>query len=35
MIWLDGLDVPLVNHLGATFSEEYDEAIFPQVATTA
>jgi gentisate 1,2-dioxygenase len=30
MIWLDGLDVPLVNHLGATFSEEYDEAIFPQ-----
>jgi len=31
MIWLDGLDVPLVNHLGATFSEDYDEeGAFPQ-----
>ena len=30
MIWLDGLDVPLVNHLGATFSDDYDEATFPQ-----
>jgi gentisate 1,2-dioxygenase len=29
MIWLDGLDIPLVNHLGATFSEEYES---PQVA---
>lgn len=29
MIWLDGLDIPLVNHLGATFSEEYGS---PQVA---
>ena len=25
MIWLDGLDVPPVNHLGATFSEKFDE----------
>jgi gentisate 1,2-dioxygenase len=31
MIWLDGLDIPLVNHLGATFSEEYAA---PQVAET-
>jgi gentisate 1,2-dioxygenase len=31
MIWLDGLDVPLVNHLGATFSEDYKgEGAFPQ-----
>jgi gentisate 1,2-dioxygenase len=31
MIWLDGLDVPLVNHLGATFSDDYDgEGAFPQ-----
>jgi gentisate 1,2-dioxygenase len=30
MIWLDGLDVPLVNHLGATFSEDYEESTFPQ-----
>ena len=30
MIWLDGLDVPLVNHLGATFSDDYDEPTFPQ-----
>ena len=30
MIWLDGLDVPLVNHLGATFSEEYPEPRYPQ-----
>ncbi len=31
MIWLDGLDVPLVNHLGATFSEDYEsEGAFPQ-----
>ena len=30
MIWLDGLDVPLVNHLGATFSDDYDDAMFPQ-----
>lgn len=31
MIWLDGLDIPLVNYLGATFSEEYES---PQVAET-
>jgi gentisate 1,2-dioxygenase len=30
MIWLDGLDVPLVNHLGATFSSDYDDPTFPQ-----
>jgi gentisate 1,2-dioxygenase len=31
MIWLDGLDVPLVNHLGATFSDDYeDDQVFPQ-----
>src|SRR4029079_1638506 len=31
MIWLDGLDVPLVNHLGATFSEDYKgEGAYPQ-----
>jgi gentisate 1,2-dioxygenase len=24
-IWLDGLDIPLVNHLGATFAEDEDE----------
>ena len=31
MIWLDGLDVPLVNHLGATFSDDYEgDGAFPQ-----
>ncbi|WP_027579421.1 gentisate 1,2-dioxygenase [Bradyrhizobium sp. Ai1a-2] len=30
MIWLDGLDIPLVNHLGATFSEEFDERRYPE-----
>ena len=31
MIWLDGLDVPLVNHLGATFSDDYEgEGAYPQ-----
>lgn len=29
MIWLDGLDVPLVNYLGVTFFEDYDGAQFP------
>jgi len=38
MIWLDGLDVPLVNHLGATFSDDYDDELLmpgrePQSAT--
>jgi gentisate 1,2-dioxygenase len=28
MIWLDGLDVPFVNHLGATFSEDFDGSNF-------
>jgi gentisate 1,2-dioxygenase len=27
MIWLDGLDVPFVSHLGATFCEEPEERI--------
>jgi gentisate 1,2-dioxygenase len=31
MIWLDGLDVPLVNHLGATFMDDYEgDRAFPQ-----
>src|SRR5271154_4877657 len=30
MIWLDGLDVPLVNQLGATFAEEYGEKSYPE-----
>jgi len=30
MVWLDGLDVPLVNHLGATFSDDYEDDVFPQ-----
>jgi gentisate 1,2-dioxygenase len=30
MIWLDGLDIPLVNHLGATFSTEFDEQRYPE-----
>jgi gentisate 1,2-dioxygenase len=28
-IWLDGLDIPLVNHLGATFAEEFGERRHP------
>jgi gentisate 1,2-dioxygenase len=32
MIWIDGLDIPFVNHLGATFGEEYDEPRFPESA---
>ena len=36
MIWLDGLDVPLVNHLGATFSDDYDgDGAYPAVAAAA
>lgn len=30
MIWLDGLDVPLVNHLGLTFLEEYPDEQYPE-----
>jgi gentisate 1,2-dioxygenase len=30
MIWLDGLDIPLVNHLGATFAEDYPAERFPE-----
>lgn len=30
MIWLDGLDIPFVNHLGATFSEDYDGPRHPE-----
>jgi gentisate 1,2-dioxygenase len=29
MIWLDGLDIPFVNHLGATFGEDYDGPFYP------
>ncbi|HSV78134.1 MAG TPA: gentisate 1,2-dioxygenase [Ramlibacter sp.] len=29
MVWLDGLDIPLVNHLGATFAEEYGQSQVP------
>jgi gentisate 1,2-dioxygenase len=30
MIWMDGLDVPFVNHLGATFAEDFAESRFPE-----
>lgn len=30
MIWLDGLDIPLVNHLGATFGEDYEAPQYPE-----
>jgi gentisate 1,2-dioxygenase len=30
MIWLDGLDIPFVNHMGATFSEDFDGPQFPE-----
>jgi gentisate 1,2-dioxygenase len=30
MIWLDGLDVPLINKLGLTFSEQFDGDRYPQ-----
>jgi gentisate 1,2-dioxygenase len=29
MVWLDGLDIPLVNHLGATFSEDHPQSRHP------
>jgi gentisate 1,2-dioxygenase len=29
MIWLDGLDIPFVNHLGATFGEDFDGQCYP------
>ena len=29
MFWLDGLDIPLVNYFGATFSEDYSAVQFP------
>jgi gentisate 1,2-dioxygenase len=34
MIWLDGLDIPFVNHLGATFSEDFDGPRYPQSRPT-
>src|SRR6202041_2042077 len=30
MIWVDGLDIPFVNHMGATFGEDYDAPRFPE-----
>lgn len=30
MIWLDGLDVPLLSHFGATFSEELADQRYPE-----
>jgi gentisate 1,2-dioxygenase len=29
MIWIDGLDIPFVNHLGATFCEDFEAPEFP------
>ena len=30
VVWLDGLDIPLVRHLGPVFAEPYPEAAFPE-----
>jgi gentisate 1,2-dioxygenase len=30
MIWVDGLDIPFVNHLGATFGEDYAAPRYPE-----
>jgi gentisate 1,2-dioxygenase len=30
MIWLDGLDIPLVGYLGATFSEDFAKQRYPE-----
>ena len=30
MIWLDGLDIPIVRHLDAGFAERYEAPIFPE-----
>ena len=30
VVWLDGLDIPLVRHLGPVFAEPYPETEFPQ-----
>ena len=30
MVWLDGLDIPFVNHLGATFGEDFDGTRYPE-----
>ena len=30
VVWLDGLDIPLVRHLGPVFAEPFPEAEFPQ-----
>ncbi|HWU04736.1 MAG TPA: gentisate 1,2-dioxygenase [Novosphingobium sp.] len=32
MIWLDGLDIPIVRLFDATFAEHYDGKVFPQTA---
>lgn len=33
-VWLDGLDIPLVNHLAATFAEDLDQPRLPQPRPT-
>jgi len=30
VVWLDGLDIPFVNHLGATFGEDFDGPRYPE-----
>ncbi|MEE2995919.1 MAG: gentisate 1,2-dioxygenase [Pseudomonadota bacterium] len=30
VVWLDGLDIPLVRHLGPVFAEPYPDSEFPQ-----
>jgi gentisate 1,2-dioxygenase len=30
VIWMDGLDLPLVNHIGAMFMEQYPDEQFPE-----
>ena len=30
MVWLDGLDIPLVKHLDASFFEKYSDDVFPE-----
>jgi len=30
MVWLDGLDIPLVSHLDASFFDKYPNEVFPQ-----
>ena len=34
MVWLDGLDIPLVKHLDASFFEKYPNEVFPESRPT-